>query len=286
MSSISSNSKRWVSSSFGRQNVHSLYKQPIGSSSMTHIGNCYEAEDILSYDRALTVGNSTGSLCGIGGSNSISEPTRSSRYYSPFGTSYTIVERQHSPQFEYNSAGDGQYRGLKPRGIYLESLNQNGHETRTISPERMFPTASSPPTSYLHCRTNGRSSPSMSSSSCHVSGRERSMVTKTVSMCRSPQPDGTQGFGICVKGGRETGSYYLRLVLVQDPLFIDELRSSRYWARNLYFEPTPLYADINKNSTINKMKPIFRYWCIHFSYWRGICSREVWSETWRYNSWS
>lgn len=31
------------------------------------------------------------------------------------------------------------------------------------------------------------------------------MITKTVTMVRDLQPDGSHGFGICVKGGRETG---------------------------------------------------------------------------------
>jgi whirlin len=204
-------SKRWTPSSIsGRRNVNSIYNQSIGSSSMTHIRNSYEAEDISTYDRARTIGNSTGSLCGIGGASSSSVPTGSSRYYSPPGTSYTIVERSHSPHFYYNSAGDGQTAGSsKSRGLYLDTLKQNGHK-RPISPDRMFPTtSSSTPSSYHHMHTNGRNSPPVSSSShqiYHRSGRDRSMVTRTVTMVRDTQPDGTHGFGICVKGGRETGS--------------------------------------------------------------------------------
>lgn len=176
---------------------------------MTHIRNCYEAEDISTYDRARTIGNSTGSLCGIGGTSSSSVPVGSSRYFSPPGTSYTIVERSHSPHSYYNSSSEGQPVG-HTRGLYLDTLKQNGHKKRTISPERMFPTASSPPTNYHHLHTNGRNSPPVSSSSYqiyHRSGRDRSMVTKTVTMCRDQQPDGTHGFGICVKGGRETGLF-------------------------------------------------------------------------------
>lgn len=182
---------------------------------MTHIRNSYEAEDISTYDRARTIGSSTGSLCGIGGASSSSVPTGSSRFYSPPGTSYTIVERSHSPHSYYNSAGDCQTVGTsKSRGLYLESLTQNGQKTRPISPERMFPaTLSSTPSSYHHLHTNGRNSPPLASSSYqiyHRSGRgDRSMVTRTVTMCRDQQPDGTHGFGICVKGGRETGSLTL-----------------------------------------------------------------------------
>jgi whirlin len=175
---------------------------------MTHIRNSYEAEDIATYDRARTIGNSTGSLCGIGGASS-----SSGRYYSPPGTSYTIVERSHSPHYYFNSAGDGPVAGVgKSRGLYLDTLKlQNGQKKRPISPERMFPTtSSSTPSSYHHLHTNGRNSPPVSSSShqiYHRSGRDRSMVTRTVTIVRETQPDGTHGFGICVKGGRETGGF-------------------------------------------------------------------------------
>jgi whirlin len=177
---------------------------------MTHIRNSYEAEDISTYDRARTIGNSTGSLCGITGTSSSSVPSCTSRYYSPPGTSYTIVERSHSPHYYYNSADDGHSVGVsKSRGLYLDSLNQNGHKNRQISPDRMYPTtSSSTPINYHHLHSNGRNSPPISTSSnqiYHRSGRDRSMVTRTVTMSRDQQPDGTHGFGICVKGGRETG---------------------------------------------------------------------------------
>lgn len=210
-SSTLSATKRWTPLSLsGRRNVNSIYNQSIGSSSMTHIRNSYEAEDISTYDRARTIGNSTGSLCGIGGASSSSVPTGASRYYSPPGTSYTIVERSHSPHYYYNSASDSQAAvSGKSRGLYLDTLKQNGQKKRPISPERMFPTtSSSTPSSYHHLHTNGRNSPPVTSSShqiYHRGGRDRSMVTRTVTMVRDIQPDGTHGFGICVKGGRETG---------------------------------------------------------------------------------
>lgn len=227
---------------------------------MTHIRNSYEAEDISTYDRARTIGNSTGSLCGIGGDSSSSVPTCSSRYYSPPGTSYTIVERSHSPHSYYNSAGDCQtVSASKSRGLYLESLTQNGQKKRPISPERMFPAASlSTPNSYHHLHTNGRNSPPITSSShqiYHRSGRgDRSMVTRTVTMCRDQQPDGTQGFGICVKGGRETGSWkskaFLKALLL------------------CFFDSKILFG---------------RNWSLHFSHRRKFCSREIGPSTRRHN---
>lgn len=169
---------------------------------MTHIRNSYEAEDI-SYDRARTIGNSTGSLCGIGGTSS---STGASRYFSPPGTSFAILERSNSPhQYYFNSTSDSGSK--KTRGIYLDPYKQNGH--RAMSPDRMFPTTtSSTPSNFHHMHTNGRNSPPVSLSSHHSysrAGRERAMVTRNVTMSRDQQPDGTHGFGICVKGGRETG---------------------------------------------------------------------------------
>lgn len=173
---------------------------------MTHIRNSFEAEDI-SYDRSRTIGHSTGSLCGIGDSSS-TVPISSNRYYSPPGTSYTIVERPHSPNLYFSSASD-RLTTSKPRGHYIDPHIQNGQQKRQISPDRMFPTSSSTPSSYHNIHKNGRNSPPISSSSHQIysrGGRDRSMMTRTVTMSRDQQPDGTHGFGICVKGGRETGS--------------------------------------------------------------------------------
>ncbi|CAG9799669.1 unnamed protein product [Chironomus riparius] len=206
---------RWAASSINnRRNVSAIYNQSVGSSSMTHIRNSYEAEDISTYDRARTIGNSTGSLCGLGGggNSSSSVPTGASRYYSPPGTSYTIIERSHSPHYYYNAAGDPLAAAAsKSRGgYYLDTLKQNGQKKRPISPERMFPitSSSSTPSSYHHLLPNGRNSPPVTSSShqvYHRAARDRSMITRTVTMSRDQQPDGSHGFGICVKGGRETG---------------------------------------------------------------------------------
>lgn len=174
---------------------------------MTHIRNSYEAEDIA-YDRARTIGNSTGSLCGT------SSITGASRYFPPPETSYTILERSHSPHYYFNSSGDASAK--KNRGIYLDPYKQNGHKGRAMSPDRMFPTtASSTPSNFHHMHTNGRNSPPVSlSSHYHRGGRDRTMVTRTVTMSRDQQPDGTHGFGICVKGGRETGMSTMQFTLI------------------------------------------------------------------------
>ncbi|KAM8707984.1 hypothetical protein ACLKA7_015022 [Drosophila subpalustris] len=198
------------------------------------------------------VGNSTSSLRASGG--------RSGLYYSPPGTSYTIVERPHSPHYYYNSAGVPTKGGSLPgRGsAYLSSSPSshmaagtagtlptstaasgrhghgasamgNGNKKRPISPEqvlRMFGAtqSSSVPTSSYHYsnggtrdrdrdRTGRRSPASSPPSTTHQIYRDRDrdrsvpniheLTTRTVSMSRDQQYD--HGFGICVKGGKDSG---------------------------------------------------------------------------------
>ncbi|XP_017011053.1 whirlin isoform X5 [Drosophila takahashii] len=199
------------------------------------------------------VGNSTSSLRGAGG--------RSGLYYSPPGTSYTIIERPHSPHYYFNSAGVPTKGGSLPgRGsAYLSSspashmaagtagtlptstaasaradrmgqhASSNGNKKRPISPEqvlRMFGAtqSSSVPTSSYHYsnggtrdrdRTGRRSPASSPPSTTHQIYRDRErerdrsvpniheLTTRTVSMSRDQQID--HGFGICVKGGKDSG---------------------------------------------------------------------------------
>ncbi|XP_033238198.1 whirlin isoform X9 [Drosophila pseudoobscura] len=196
------------------------------------------------------VGNSTSSLRAGGGAVG---GGRSGLYYSPPGTSYTIVERPHSPHYYFNSAGVPTKGGSLPgRGsAYLSSSPAshmaagtagtlptstaasgrsamgNGNKKRPISPEqvlRMFGAtqSSSVPTSSYHYsnggtrdRTGRRSPASSPPSTTHQIYRDRErerdrsvpniheLTTRTVSMSRDQQID--HGFGICVKGGKDSG---------------------------------------------------------------------------------
>lgn len=77
--------------------------------------NSFEAEDVIGPYGSTRIGNSTSSLRG-----------RSGLYYSPPGTSYTIVERErpHSPHYYYNTAGVPSKGGSLPsRSSYLESAS-------------------------------------------------------------------------------------------------------------------------------------------------------------------
>ncbi|XP_012159965.2 whirlin isoform X2 [Ceratitis capitata] len=201
------------------------------------------------YGIGSRIGNSTSSLRGGG---------RSGLYYSPPGTSYTIVERPHSPHYYYNTAGAPTKGGSLPgRGSsYLSSTASptghmaatggggtlpnstatmggrahssmgmaNGNKKRPISPEqvlRMFGAtqSSSVPTSSYHYsngtrdRTGRRSPASSPPSTTHQMYRERDrdrsitniheLTTRTINMSRDQQID--HGFGICVKGGKDSG---------------------------------------------------------------------------------
>ncbi|XP_057652005.1 disks large homolog 5 isoform X1 [Diorhabda carinulata] len=151
--------------------------------------------------------------------------SRSGLYYSPPGTSYTIVERPSSVMHHHPSR-DYAYNSLSsPRGTYLGSnpnfsttsgrTSSSNNKKRPISPEqvlRLFgtnnPSSSTVKTGIERPRRSPASSPP---STAHQVNREvnyvpniHELATRTVTMVREPQ-DGTHGFGICVKGGKEAG---------------------------------------------------------------------------------
>ncbi|XP_076254993.1 whirlin protein dyschronic isoform X3 [Rhynchophorus ferrugineus] len=153
---------------------------------------------------------------------------RSGLYYSPPGTSYTIVERpssalhHHREYRERERDREHHYSSLSsPRGTYLGS-NPNFSSTRTpsnnkkrpISPEqvlRLFGTANHNATLSKSNPERSRRSPvSSPPSTTHnyrmpiYSPSIHELATRTVTMVRDSQ-DGTHGFGICVKGGKEAG---------------------------------------------------------------------------------
>uniref|UniRef100_A0A6P7FA05 Whirlin isoform X1 n=1 Tax=Diabrotica virgifera virgifera TaxID=50390 RepID=A0A6P7FA05_DIAVI len=157
---------------------------------------------------------------------------RSGLYYSPPGTSYTIVERPSSVM-HHHSTRDYAYNSLSsPRGTYLGSNpnfsttsassrtpSASNNKKRPISPEqvlRLFgnnnPSSTVVKTGIERPRRSPASSPP---STAHQVNREvnyrpayvpsiHELATRTVTMVREPQ-DGTHGFGICVKGGKDAG---------------------------------------------------------------------------------
>ena len=168
----------------------------------SHRAGSYEAEDIVYYRGG---GSSRG---------------RSGQYYSPPGTSYTIVERPTTAPTP----------GKHPRGTYLGSsttfsktlANHHHHhhhhvgangKKRPISPEqvlRYFGTGGggSASNKMTHHTGGGRrsavSSPASSPQQHHHNlNMHHDLVVRTVNMVRPPES--SHGFGICVKGGKDSG---------------------------------------------------------------------------------
>ncbi|XP_018786920.1 PREDICTED: whirlin isoform X1 [Bactrocera latifrons] len=261
------------SAATGLQQPQSSSSVPTGSSAglsahPLRTPSSYEAEDVsfgMISPPPGVIGPSSVGLSGtygigsrIGNSTSSLRGGRSGLYYSPPGTSYTIVERPHSPHYYYNTAGAPTKGGSLPgRGSsYLSSTASptshmaatggggtlpnstatmggrahssmgmaNGNKKRPISPEqvlRMFGAtqSSSVPTSSYHYsngtrdRTGRRSPASSPPSTTHQMYRERDrdrsitniheLTTRTINMSRDQQID--HGFGICVKGGKDSG---------------------------------------------------------------------------------
>ncbi|KAK9709735.1 PDZ domain [Popillia japonica] len=154
---------------------------------------------------------------------------RTGLYYSPPGTSYTIIERPSSAMHHHSSRdyNEHHYNTIGPRGTYLGS-NPNFHhrgtpsggnnKKRPISPEqvlRLFGNNSQSSNPKLNMERPSRRSPASSPpSTTHQSNYRgvpssyglslHELSTRTITMVREPA-DGTHGFGICVKGGKEAG---------------------------------------------------------------------------------
>ncbi|PSN50092.1 hypothetical protein C0J52_15480 [Blattella germanica] len=177
----------------------------------SHRAGSYEAEDVM-YSRGGGGGPSRG---------------RSGLYYSPPGTSYTIVERPTTAPTP----------GKHPRGTYLGSsttfnnaraTNHHHHhhhhpgangKKRPISPEqvlRMFGTGGggSASNKMPGGRRSAVSSPASSPQQHHNLNMHQDLVVRTVNMVRPP--DSTHGFGICVKGGKDSGElvYFVQMTCI------------------------------------------------------------------------
>lgn len=110
---------RWSTSSRNYHVPHNSLHHTATSASTSHIrSNSFEAEDLIEPYGNTRINNSTSSLRG-----GLASGGRSGLYYSPPGTSYTIIERPHSPHYYYNTAGSAQTKSgsLPNRGIFLGS---------------------------------------------------------------------------------------------------------------------------------------------------------------------
>ncbi|XP_076290612.1 whirlin protein dyschronic isoform X8 [Lasioglossum baleicum] len=169
-------------------------------------------------------------------------------YYSPPGTSYTIVERPPSAQ-HYHSSHTTPYRhrGHTTGGTGAISPEQvlrlfgNGVSERRQGDRR---TPASSPASVAAVRTSSSSSsqqqqqqqqqsqqsqsnaanPPTSPSSQPLSLQE--LTVRTVTMTRDP-PDSHHGFGICVKGGKDAGEIRSTFRLPPSPYFAPQEREAQ-----------------------------------------------------------
>ncbi|XP_030765486.1 whirlin [Sitophilus oryzae] len=169
---------------------------------------------------------------------------RSGLYYSPPGTSYTIVERPSSALHhhrEYRERDrEHHYSSLSsPRGTYLGSnpnfssigstRTPSNNKKRPISPEqvlRLFGSTAATSTNHHHHHPQQHHNAPLSKSNPDRSRRSpvssppstshnyrlpvyspsiHELATRTVTMVRDPQDGSGHGFGICVKGGKEAG---------------------------------------------------------------------------------
>ncbi|XP_011505572.1 PREDICTED: whirlin [Ceratosolen solmsi marchali] len=161
-------------------------------------GSSYEAEDLEPPSRHHYHGTS-----GTG-----QQPRG---YYSPPGTSYTIVERPPSAQHHHSShATPYRHRGhasssggaISPEQVLR--LFGNGLTERRQNERR---TPASSPASVTALRTSASSSQSTSNVQASPAPHSLSLqelTVRTITMTREP-PDSNHGFGICVKGGKDAG---------------------------------------------------------------------------------
>jgi whirlin len=192
-----------------------------------YLRNCFEAEDIPDvpsyYDRSRLIGTSTGSLCALNGINSL--PSSSHHYYSLENSSYSVLDRPRSPRYYTSSFTSSRERDSfcapsRSKRFYYDPLtfrSQNGQKRITRSTDQMHHSSSliasqSNYQQHHYNHSNGRISPPYTSTASssnflhrNTNSRDRTMITRTVTMTRDLQPDGSHGFGICVKGGIETG---------------------------------------------------------------------------------
>lgn len=161
-------------------------------------------------------------------------------YYSPPGTSYTIMEQQPSSL----SASHQKFRARGTGGLVSSSIaasssaptskilsNSNSNKKRPISPEQVLKLFSSHGggrnhnnnTTSNHLMNNINSSKSPISTETHAQHTHRhrppdidKLPVKTISMTRETPPgSGNHGFGICVKGGsKKPGNLFWNIELL------------------------------------------------------------------------
>lgn len=167
--------------------------------------NCYDSE-------------SAASLCTRTQSSSTQARGRPGIYYSPPGTSYTIVERPvatSSINQQYSETSSSQkfspaYHQSRSLSHSPRSGTKSSGTKRPMSPEEILNMFGSTPGKG---KTTSRRSQSPAASPTPpprhhylYQNTHEDAIIRTVTMVR--QPDTGHGFGICVKGGKDSGTHF------------------------------------------------------------------------------
>nr|XP_029731009.1 whirlin isoform X6 [Aedes albopictus] len=191
--------------------VNSIYHHTGGSIAGVGVGGVGVVGGGPSAVGVGVVGSTGGStLSSSGGATIRSNSFEAEDVIGPYGTSSSRIGNSTS--------------SLRGRSGTVPNSTRHNGKKRPISPEqviRLFNTqssSSSVPTSYHSngTRDRGRRSPASSPpSTTHQIYRDRDrdrsipnihqLTTRTVNMSRDQQTDASHGFGICVKGGKDSG---------------------------------------------------------------------------------
>ncbi|XP_057332815.1 whirlin isoform X2 [Microplitis mediator] len=189
----------------------------------------YEAEDLEPIG-----GSGSGGGGGGGGGGSGSRHIGQNRgYYSPPGTSYTIVERppsaphhhsSHATPYRHRSHTTSTSGAISPEQVLrifnngVAERRQNERRTPASSPASVSALRGANTTSYSSSSSSAvaggiggiggiqtvTTSPTSQSSSVPQALSLQELTVRTITMTRDP-PDSHHGFGICVKGGKDAG---------------------------------------------------------------------------------
>ncbi|XP_057332817.1 whirlin isoform X4 [Microplitis mediator] len=187
----------------------------------------YEAEDLEPIG-----GSGSGGGGGGGGGGSGSRHIGQNRgYYSPPGTSYTIVERppsaphhhsSHATPYRHRSHTTSTSGAISPEQVLrifnngVAERRQNERRTPASSPASVSALRGANTTSYSSSSSSAvaggiggiggiqtvTTSPTSQSSSVPQALSLQELTVRTITMTRDP-PDSHHGFGICVKGGKD-----------------------------------------------------------------------------------
>ncbi|XP_060815552.1 whirlin isoform X5 [Bombus pascuorum] len=190
-------------------------------------GGCYEAEDLESTSRHH------------GGQHR--------GYYSPPGTSYTIVERppsaphhhsSHTTPYRHRGHTTGGSGAISPEQVLrlfgngVSERRQGDRRTPASSPASVAAVRSTPSSTSQQQQQSQQSqqsqpnpaNPPTSPSSQPLSLQE--LTVRTITMTRDP-PDSHHGFGICVKGGKDAGEIRSTFRLPPSPYFAPQDREAQ-----------------------------------------------------------